>query len=95
MAGSSSNNGNSNKSSSGNGKSNTSKNNSSSAGNGGANARTQPISDYEFLKPWGGMENFMNSHGLRMWNPEDVDEAHQIIDMMREQGGHGRSPYRS
>ncbi|KAK3318880.1 hypothetical protein B0H66DRAFT_558342 [Apodospora peruviana] len=54
----------------------------------------QPMSDYEFLKPWGGMNNFMLSHGLKMHDPADVAEAHQIIDQMRQQGGYGRSPYR-
>ena len=31
------------------------------------------------LKGWGSYFNFMMSYGLKPWNPEDVDEAKQII----------------
>lgn len=44
------------------------------------------MSDYAIMREQGfsGMKDFMESHGLRLWDDEDVQTAHQIIDGMRE-----------
>ncbi|ESZ94418.1 hypothetical protein SBOR_5211 [Sclerotinia borealis F-4128] len=44
------------------------------------------VSDYAMIRDQGfsGKKDFMESHGLRLYNDEDVQMAHQIIDMMRE-----------
>lgn len=52
------------------------------------------MSDYEFLKAWGGKRNFMESYGLKIHDPEDHDVARDLIDRMRDEEGLGRSPYR-
>ncbi|CAF9905595.1 MAG: hypothetical protein GOMPHAMPRED_003278 [Gomphillus americanus] len=41
----------------------------------------KPMSKYEFLKPWGGRENFQASYGLKM-TPDDIDEGNAIIEAM-------------
>ncbi|KAK3388961.1 hypothetical protein B0T20DRAFT_456960 [Sordaria brevicollis] len=53
----------------------------------------QPMSDYEYLKPWGGKQNFMLSYGIKP-TPEGFEEARDLIDQMREASGFGKSPYR-
>jgi hypothetical protein len=42
------------------------------------------ISNNQIVKPWGGMINFMHSYGLKEYNAEDFDEAHAIIDSMKQ-----------
>lgn len=44
------------------------------------------ISNYAIMREQGfnGMKDFMESHGLKLWNDDDVQTAHQIIDKMRE-----------
>jgi len=42
------------------------------------------ISDRQIVKSWGGMRNFMHSYGLKEYNPEDFDEAHAIMDAMKQ-----------
>ena len=42
------------------------------------------ISNRQITKSWGGMINFMHSYGLKEYNPEDFDTAHQIIDQMKQ-----------
>ncbi|BFZ63690.1 hypothetical protein YB2330_004822 [Saitoella coloradoensis] len=44
----------------------------------------QEMSDYEFLKPWGGMKGFMESYALKLYNPKDVEEAKAMIRQMKE-----------
>ncbi|EGO51606.1 hypothetical protein NEUTE1DRAFT_113665 [Neurospora tetrasperma FGSC 2508] len=53
----------------------------------------QPMSDYEYLKPWGGKKGFMLSYGIKP-TPEGFEEARDLIDQMREESGFGKSPYR-
>lgn len=42
--------------------------------------------NHQLLKEggWGGMNNFMLSYGLKMYNHEDVEEANRILDAFRE-----------
>jgi hypothetical protein len=42
------------------------------------------ISNRQIYKSWGNMINFMHSYGLKEYNPEDFDEAHAIIDTMKQ-----------
>ena len=42
------------------------------------------MSDYEFLKPWGGMNDFMLLCGLKMYNQDDVEEGMEILRFMKE-----------
>jgi hypothetical protein len=44
-----------------------------------------PPSGYSITKPYGGFQNFAHSYGLKMYNPDDVDEANRIIDAFKEQ----------
>ncbi|KAI0248589.1 hypothetical protein BJV78DRAFT_1234696 [Lactifluus subvellereus] len=41
-------------------------------------------SDYYYTKPYGGMQGFMHSYGLKMYNDDDVQEAKAIIDGFRQ-----------
>ncbi|KAJ8067817.1 hypothetical protein OCU04_003413 [Sclerotinia nivalis] len=52
----------------------------------GASVGAGDISDYAMMHEQGfdGMKDFMESHGLRLWNDEDVQAAHEIIQKMRE-----------
>ena len=50
------------------------------------------ISNNSVTKSWGGMTNFMHSYGLKPYNPEDYDQAHQIIDAMKESDWANMSP---
>lgn len=43
------------------------------------------------VKAWGGWTNFLFSFGLRPWNPEDIDEALNIIDCMLSEYEEGDS----
>jgi hypothetical protein len=38
------------------------------------------------------MHNFMASHGLKTYNPDDFDEAHQIIDAIKQADWGDMSP---
>ncbi|KAF2769561.1 hypothetical protein EJ03DRAFT_327168 [Teratosphaeria nubilosa] len=40
-------------------------------------------SNYKIAKDYGGQKGFMESYGLKMHNPEDVQEAKAIQDAMR------------
>ncbi|KAI9642636.1 hypothetical protein NHQ30_009441 [Ciborinia camelliae] len=53
---------------------------------GGFSLNHDEISDYAMMREQGfsGMKEFMESHGLKLGNDEDVQTAHQIIDKMRE-----------
>ena len=42
------------------------------------------ISTNSITKEYGGKENFMASHGLKIYNSEDHDTAQQIIDGMKQ-----------
>ena len=50
------------------------------------------ISNRSIIKSWGNMHNFMLSYGLKPYNPEDYDEAHAIIDGMKEADWSQMSP---
>lgn len=39
----------------------------------------------DIIKCWGSWTNFMQSYGLKPWQPNDVEEANAIIDKMIEQ----------
>ncbi|MCJ1301899.1 hypothetical protein MMC08_004700, partial [Hypocenomyce scalaris] len=59
------------------------------AGNGSSskNNNNNPApsrSDAAYTKSAGGMNNFMNSYGLKMHNAADVQEAKAIIDGFRK-----------
>ncbi|KAH9826469.1 hypothetical protein Tdes44962_MAKER03462 [Teratosphaeria destructans] len=41
-------------------------------------------SNYAIAKDYGGQKGFMESYGLKMHSPEDVQEAKAIQDAMRE-----------
>jgi hypothetical protein len=41
-------------------------------------------SDYSITKPWGGMQNFMNSYGLKMSSDSDYQEAKAIVSEMKQ-----------
>ena len=50
----------------------------------GSNKNSDYISDYSIVKPWGGMKNFMESYGLRIYNDEDIQEAKAIIKAFKQ-----------
>ncbi|KAH8998484.1 hypothetical protein EDB92DRAFT_1941314 [Lactarius akahatsu] len=57
----------------------------SSASNTSASAASSgPKTNYELTKPYGGMQGFMHSYGLKMWDDDDVQEAKAILDGFRE-----------
>ncbi|RPA82162.1 hypothetical protein BJ508DRAFT_305821 [Ascobolus immersus RN42] len=35
-------------------------------------------------KSWGSFPNFMSSYGMKMDNPDDIEEANQILEMLLE-----------
>jgi hypothetical protein len=44
-----------------------------------------PPSKYSITKSYGDMQNFIHSYGLKIYNPDDVDEANRIIEIFQEQ----------
>ena len=56
--------------------------NKSSASN--TSASSGPKTNYAYTKPYGGMKGFMETHGLKLWNDDDVQEAKAILDGYRE-----------
>ncbi|KAF7877439.1 hypothetical protein EAF04_001116 [Stromatinia cepivora] len=52
----------------------------------GASVGYGEVSDYAMMHEqcFDGMKDFMESYGLRLWNDEDVQTAHEIIEKMRE-----------
>ncbi len=42
------------------------------------------ISNNQVTKEYGGMHNFMHSHGLKTYEPEAYNTAHQIIDGIKQ-----------
>jgi len=59
-----------------------------------SSSTSEPISDYKFLKPWGGRHGFMISYGIKPYDDNAYEDSRKIIDAMREAGGYGRSPFR-
>ena len=58
--------------------------NKSSASNASASgASSGPKTNYAYTKPYGGMQGFMHSYGLKMWNDADVQQAKAILDEFR------------
>ncbi|KAI9465403.1 hypothetical protein BJY52DRAFT_1243748 [Lactarius psammicola] len=56
----------------------------SSASNASASDESSgPKTNYAYTKPYGGMKGFMESHGLKLWNDDDVQEAKAILDGYR------------
>ncbi|KAH9002676.1 hypothetical protein EDB86DRAFT_2897325 [Lactarius hatsudake] len=49
-----------------------------------SDASSGPKTNYAYTKPYGGMKGFMESHGLKLWNDDDVQEAKAILDGYRE-----------
>ncbi|EPQ55087.1 hypothetical protein GLOTRDRAFT_42001 [Gloeophyllum trabeum ATCC 11539] len=45
--------------------------------------KKEPVSDYEFLKAWGGWHQFMLSYSLKPWDDDDVQEAKEIIRRLK------------
>ncbi|CCC09278.1 unnamed protein product [Sordaria macrospora k-hell] len=96
------NNGNNNGKGSSKSQSSNQSSNNSSGGGSSSNSKVaqfseakpgQPMSDYEYLKPWGGRTGFMASYGIKP-TPEGFEESRELIDQMREKSGFGKSPYR-
>jgi hypothetical protein len=59
--------------------------NKSSASNASASgALSGPKTNYAYTKPYGGMQGFMHSYGLKMYNPEDVRQAKALLDEFRK-----------
>lgn len=50
-----------------------------------SNATYTPKSDYSYYKDFGGYNNFMASHGLKVWDHNGVQEGKAIIDSFKEQ----------
>ncbi|QSZ32324.1 hypothetical protein DSL72_001898 [Monilinia vaccinii-corymbosi] len=52
---------------------------------GGSSAYRGEVSNYRIIRDqgFGGMKDFMDSHGLRVWNDEDCQTAHQIVESMK------------
>jgi hypothetical protein len=50
------------------------------------------ISNRQIYKSWGSMNNFMLSYGLKMYNSEDVAEAHEIIDAFKQHDWDNMTP---
>ena len=48
------------------------------------NEEWRAISNRQVYKSWGNMINFMHSYGLKEYNQEDFDTAHEIIDTMKQ-----------
>jgi hypothetical protein len=44
----------------------------------------EEIPDSAITSSYGGMHNFMLSYGLKIWNPEDVEEAKAIINAFKQ-----------
>jgi hypothetical protein len=55
-------------------------------------SHAKPVSDYSITKDYGGMQGFMASYGLKIYNDDDIKEAHAILDAMkaadREEANH-------
>ena len=56
----------------------------SSSNNQNPKSGPDSIPDSAITESWGGMNNFMLSYGLKMWNPEDVQEARAIINAFKQ-----------
>ncbi|KAF8862108.1 hypothetical protein BDZ45DRAFT_586067 [Acephala macrosclerotiorum] len=59
---------------------------SSSASNPKPEVQPKDKSDYQYVKEggWGNMNNFMLSYNLRMYEPDDVQEARDILKAFKE-----------
>lgn len=62
----------------------SSKNNQAQAKNSSNDKGWQSITNSSITESWGGMKNFMESYGLKLYNHEDVEEAHAIIDAFKK-----------
>jgi hypothetical protein len=49
-----------------------------------ADVQFVPATNKQICESWGGLRNFMLSYGLKVEDPNDVQEAHGILDAMRE-----------
>jgi hypothetical protein len=59
--------------------------NKSSASNSSASDESSgPKTNYAYTKPYGGMKGFMESHGLKLSDDGDIQEAKAILDGFRE-----------
>ena len=61
----------------------------STAGSANSAGGYQEPSNNSIYKSYGGYKNFLHTHDLRIWNPEDVDAGHKIVaeikDHMRQE----------
>jgi hypothetical protein len=57
---------------------------SSTAGSGKPAGAYKEPSNNSIYKDYGGYMNFLHCHGLRVWNMEDVDEGHKIVDEIKQ-----------
>ncbi|KAK1834102.1 hypothetical protein QBC39DRAFT_369385 [Podospora conica] len=58
--------------------------NNSGGGQSQQSSQSKPMSNYEFVKPWGGMMNFMLSYGIKP-TPEGFEEANALIEQFKAQ----------
>jgi len=59
-------------------------NKSSSSNTTASDESSGPKTNYAYTKPYGGMKGFMESHGLKLSNDDDIQEAKAILDGYRE-----------
>jgi len=57
---------------------------SSASNTSASDASSGPKTNYAYTKPYDGMKGFMESHGLKLSNDDDVQEAKAILDGFRE-----------
>ncbi|KAH9080426.1 hypothetical protein EDB83DRAFT_2215474 [Lactarius deliciosus] len=56
------------------------KSSASNASASDADASSGPKTNYELTKPYGCMQEFMHSYGLKTWDDDDIQEAEAIFD---------------
>jgi len=59
------------------------KKSSASSNTSASGESSKPKSNYYYTKPYGGMKGFMESHGLKLWDHDDVLTAKRLIDEYR------------
>jgi hypothetical protein len=58
---------------------------SSSSSSSSSKEEYVPQSKYSITKPYGGFQNFAHSHGLKMYNPDNIGEANRILEAFQKQ----------
>ena len=67
-------------------------NEASTSNTNASDAPSGPKTNYEYTKPYGGMQGFMDSYGLKIWNDDDVQEAKAILDGFRKYDAEEATP---